>query len=73
MSYFELESLTDSTTYRTCSLQPSLLRAQSLNLALTSVFVSEIRREIQNPVSSKHFYFMLLKYTIFKNNYSESK
>ena len=35
-------------------------RAQALNLALTSVFVSEIFREIQNLVSSKHFYHMLL-------------
>ena len=48
MPNFELESLTDSTTYISCSEQLSLLRTQALNLALTSVFVSEIRREIQN-------------------------
>ena len=73
MPNFELESLTDSTTYITCSVLLSLLRAQALNLALTSVFVSEICREIQNSVSSKHFYLMLLKYSIFKylKNYKD--
>ena len=70
MPNFELESLIDSTTYITFSVQLSLLRAQALNLALRSVFVSEFRREIQISVSSKHFYLMLLKYTIFKWTWS---
>ena len=65
MPNFEFESLADSTAYITFSVQLSLLRAQALNLALRNVFVSEFRREIQNSVSSKHFYLMLLKYSIF--------